>query len=154
MAGSELALQNSFAFFFCVSRRSVHLTTYSSVITSQFSEKSLHRFSKFSKSLCNFRSANSDFVYTVLWTNLVPRAYLRASPRPLRGEVALLLESRVGRRNKALGTRLTWTSTNLPTVNTTKAVFITFDYMQGCKLLSDIGQCPTKFGKCQNKAKF
>jgi hypothetical protein len=24
-------------------------------------------------------------------------------------------------------------------------------YMQGCKLLSDIGQCPTKFGKCPSK---
>ena len=25
---------------------------------------------------------------------------------------------------------------------------------QGCKLQSDIGQCPTKFGKCQDKTKF
>ena len=25
---------------------------------------------------------------------------------------------------------------------------------QGCKLLSDIGQCPTKFGKCPSKSKF
>ena len=26
--------------------------------------------------------------------------------------------------------------------------------MQGCKLLSDIGQCPTKFGKCPSKSNF
>jgi hypothetical protein len=26
--------------------------------------------------------------------------------------------------------------------------------MQGCKLLSDIGQCPTKFGKCPCKSNF
>ena len=25
---------------------------------------------------------------------------------------------------------------------------------QGCKLLSDIGQCPTKFGKCPSKSNF
>jgi hypothetical protein len=25
---------------------------------------------------------------------------------------------------------------------------------QGCKLLSDIGQCPTKFGKCTSKSNF
>jgi hypothetical protein len=27
-------------------------------------------------------------------------------------------------------------------------------YTQGCKLLSDIGQCPTKFGKCPSKSNF
>ena len=27
-------------------------------------------------------------------------------------------------------------------------------FFQGCKLMSDIVQCPTKFGKCQNKAKI
>ena len=26
--------------------------------------------------------------------------------------------------------------------------------IQGCKLLSDIGQCPTKFGKCPSKSNF
>jgi hypothetical protein len=26
--------------------------------------------------------------------------------------------------------------------------------VQGCKLLSDIGQCPTKFGKCPSKSNF
>jgi hypothetical protein len=26
--------------------------------------------------------------------------------------------------------------------------------LQGCKLLSDIGQCPTKFGKCPSKSNF
>jgi hypothetical protein len=26
--------------------------------------------------------------------------------------------------------------------------------VQGCKLLSDIGQCPTKFGKCPSKSSF
>jgi hypothetical protein len=28
------------------------------------------------------------------------------------------------------------------------------DFKQGCKLLSDIGQCPTKFGKCPSKSDF
>jgi hypothetical protein len=28
------------------------------------------------------------------------------------------------------------------------------DLWQGCKLLSDIGQCPTKFGKCPSKSNF
>jgi hypothetical protein len=27
-------------------------------------------------------------------------------------------------------------------------------HYQGCKLLSDIGQCPTKFGKCPSKSNF
>ena len=27
-------------------------------------------------------------------------------------------------------------------------------HFQGCKLLSDIGQCPTKFGKCPSKSSF
>jgi hypothetical protein len=31
--------------------------------------------------------------------------------------------------------------------------FSSFD-SQGCKLLSDIGQCPTKFGKCPSKSNF
>jgi hypothetical protein len=26
--------------------------------------------------------------------------------------------------------------------------------LQGCKLLSDIGQCPTKLGKCLSKSNF
>ena len=29
-----------------------------------------------------------------------------------------------------------------------------FLMLQGCKLLSDIGQCPTKFGKCPSKSNF
>jgi hypothetical protein len=33
-------------------------------------------------------------------------------------------------------------------------ILSTTDRTQGCKLLSDIGQCPTKFGKCPSKSNF
>ena len=38
--------------------------------------------------------------------------------------------------------------------NTYRAIHLIYTPPQGCKLLSDIGQCPTKFGKCPSKSNF
>jgi hypothetical protein len=47
-----------------------------------------------------------------------------------------------------------WTFFNAPSSSTTHACRDLSDGLQGCKLLSDIGQCPTKFGKCPSKSNF
>jgi hypothetical protein len=52
---------------------------------------------------------------------------------------------------RKLSTRLGWAASFVVQLSSQLQVRM---ISQGCKLLSDIGQCPTKFGKCPSKSNF